>query len=118
MQSYTEGQLIEQPAVELFDELGWEVDSALDEVAGEQGTLGRETKAEVVLLARLRPALERLNPHLPSEAISAAIDELTRDRSAMAWPRRIVMFMRCSKKACSSACPIASAADRKASEFA
>jgi type I restriction enzyme, R subunit len=36
-----------------------------------------------VLLARLRPALQRLNPQLPPEAISGAIDELTRDRSAM-----------------------------------
>jgi hypothetical protein len=31
----------------------------------------------------LRAALERLNPTLPAEAIAAAIDELTRDRSAM-----------------------------------
>ena len=28
-------------------------------------------------------ALERLNPALPPEAITAAVDELTRDRSAM-----------------------------------
>jgi len=31
-------------------------------------------------------ALERLNPALPPEAITAAIDELTRDRSAMGLP--------------------------------
>ena len=37
----------------------------------------------VVLVSRLRAALERLNPALPSEAITAAVDELTRDRSAM-----------------------------------
>ena len=43
----------------------------------------RETKGEVVLVARLRAALERLNPALPPEAITAAVDELTRDRSAM-----------------------------------
>jgi len=30
-----------------------------------------------------RAALERLNPALPPEAITAAVDELTRDRSAM-----------------------------------
>src|SRR5438552_12020446 len=81
--SYTEELLIEAPAVELFRELGWQTISALDEVLGENGTLARETKAELVLLARLRPALERLNSHLPSEPLSAAIDELTRDRSAM-----------------------------------
>ncbi|MCB1100447.1 MAG: type I restriction endonuclease subunit R [Verrucomicrobiae bacterium] len=31
----------------------------------------------------LRPALERLNPDFPKEAIDGAIDELTRDRSAL-----------------------------------
>ena len=34
-------------------------------------------------MARLRAALEKLNPALPTEAISNAVDELTRDRSAM-----------------------------------
>jgi len=47
------------------------------------GTLGRETSGEVVLLPRLRAALEQLNPSLPGDAFAAAIDELTRDRSAM-----------------------------------
>jgi type I restriction enzyme R subunit len=31
----------------------------------------------------LRAALQKLNPALPPEAITAAVDELTRDRSAM-----------------------------------
>ena len=52
----------------------------------EFGLLGRETKGEVVLVPRLRAALEKLNPTLPPEAITAAIDELTRDRSAMGLP--------------------------------
>jgi type I restriction enzyme R subunit len=37
----------------------------------------------LVLVSRLRAALERLNPALPPEAITAAVDELTRDRSAL-----------------------------------
>jgi type I restriction enzyme, R subunit len=37
----------------------------------------------VVLLARLRPAMERLNPHLPSEAFRLATEELLRERSLM-----------------------------------
>ena len=45
--------------------------------------MGRETSGEVVLVPRLRVALERLNPQLSSEAIASAVDELTRDRSAM-----------------------------------
>jgi hypothetical protein len=44
-------------------------------VAGEPrdaGLLGRETKGEVVLVPRLRAAMERLNSALPPEAIAAA----------------------------------------------
>ena len=67
----------------MFAELGWQTVSALEETFGPTGTLQRETKGEVVLASRLRTALERLNPALPSEAITAAVDELTRDRSAM-----------------------------------
>ncbi|GEM_PF-13395 len=80
---YTEDQLVEQPAIGLFAELGWTTVSALEETFGTAGTLLRETKGEVVLVPRLRAALERLNPALPPEAITAAVDELTRDRSAM-----------------------------------
>jgi type I restriction enzyme R subunit len=81
--NYSEDSLIEQPAIQLFAALGWETLSASDEVMGASGTLGRETKSEVVLVVRLRDALVRLNPSLPPEAISAAVDELSRDRSAM-----------------------------------
>ncbi|HMN21492.1 MAG TPA: DUF3387 domain-containing protein [Ottowia sp.] len=81
--AWTEDQLVEQPAIALFAELGWQTASARDETLGADGTLGRETKGEVVLAARLRSALTRLNPGLPPEAIQTAIDELVRDRSAM-----------------------------------
>jgi len=81
--AYTEDQLVEQPAFALFTELGWSTVSALDETFGAGGTLARETKGDVVLLERLQAALERLNPNIPVEAIASAIDELTRDRSAM-----------------------------------
>ena len=57
--------------------------ATLSHPMGEGAVLGRETKGEVVLVSRLRAALERLNPALPPEAITAAVDELTRDRSAM-----------------------------------
>ena len=80
---YTEDQLIEQPSIGLFAALGWQTLCALEETFGAGGTLGRETKGEVVLVESLHAALVELNPTLPSEAINAAIDELTRDRSAM-----------------------------------
>jgi type I restriction enzyme R subunit len=80
---YTEDQLVERPAIGLLAALGWQTVSAVDEIFGATGTLQRETTGEVVLAHRLRAALARFNPTLPSEAITAAVDELTRDRSAM-----------------------------------
>lgn len=80
---YTEDQLVEQPAIGLFVSLGWQTLSAIDETFGPTGTMQRETKGEVVLVPRLRAALTRLNPTLPAEAVTAAVDELIRDRSAM-----------------------------------
>ena len=93
--AYTEDQLVEQPAMRLFGELGWPLAQPHPHLGplpegeearpwvDETGLFGRETKGEVVLVGRLRAALERLNPPLPPEAIATAIDELTRDRSAM-----------------------------------
>lgn len=81
--AYSEDQLVEQPAIGLFAMLGWQTVSALEEAFGAGGTLGRETKGEVVLVERLRAALGKFNPALPPEAIANAVDELTRDRSAM-----------------------------------
>nr|MBA3353624.1 type I restriction endonuclease subunit R [Blastocatellia bacterium] len=81
--AYNEELLIERPAIELGAELGWEKVSGLHEEFGPRGSLNRETSAEVFLKLRLRRALEALNPTQPGEAISGAVDELTRDRSAM-----------------------------------
>ena len=44
---------------------------ALEETFGATGTLLRETKGEVVLVSRLRVGLERLNPALPPESMTA-----------------------------------------------
>lgn len=81
--AYSEELLVEQPAIGLLDKLGWQTTSAMEEVLGPEGTLGRETQTEVVLFGRLRAALKRLNPGLPDEAVASAVEELTRDRSAM-----------------------------------
>ena len=81
--AYNEDQLVEQPAIALFADLGWETASGLNETFGAKGSLGRETPGQVVLLPRLRAALVKLNPHAPPEAISAVVDDLTRDRSLM-----------------------------------
>ncbi|GHC54353.1 type I restriction endonuclease subunit R [Roseibacillus persicicus] len=82
--AYTEDHLVEQPAIQLMaDELGWEAVNAFGEWASGKSSLAREAKREVVLVARLRPVLEKLNPELPAEALDAAVEELTRDRSAL-----------------------------------
>jgi len=80
---YTEVALVERPAIALLAKLGWEAVNAYHEFDHGASTLGRETRAEVILTARLRPALQRLNPDAPPEAIGQAIEELTRDRSRM-----------------------------------
>ncbi|MBB5033125.1 type I restriction endonuclease subunit R [Prosthecobacter vanneervenii] len=81
--AYTEDQLVEQPAIGLFVELGWQTLSAAEETLGAGGTLGRLAKSEAVLPKRLEAALQRVNPMLPPEAITGALEELTRNRSAM-----------------------------------
>ena len=80
---FSEDALIEQPAIGIFEELGWQTINAFDEVFGKGGTLGRESAGEVVLLRHLLPALKKLNPKAPPDAIDAAVNELTRDRSVM-----------------------------------
>jgi type I restriction enzyme, R subunit len=83
---FTEDRLVEQPAIELFCSLGWETLNAYREILGSEGTLGRSSQREVILVRYLRPSLEQLNPDLPPAAVDLAIDRLTRDRSAMSGP--------------------------------
>lgn len=94
-EGYTEDRLVEQPAIELFEDLGWTTVSGSEESfgsaehspqlspSGRGCWLGRETKSEVVLIPKLRAALERLNPALPADAINFVIEDLARDRSVM-----------------------------------
>lgn len=43
--AYSEDQLVEQPAIRLLAELGWQTASTLEEVFGTGGTLGVKPKA-------------------------------------------------------------------------
>jgi type I restriction enzyme R subunit len=83
---YTEDELIEQPAIEMLEKLGWEHINALHETLGPLGTLGRDNQSEIILQSRLRIAFKRLNPDLPPEAYTLAFEELTRDRSRLSMP--------------------------------
>src|SRR6266508_3099877 len=80
---YSEDALIEKPAIALFKSLRHDFRNCFYETFGPTGTLGRETTADVVLARYLRPALERLNPDFPPEAIDLAIEELSKDRSSL-----------------------------------
>jgi type I restriction enzyme R subunit len=80
---YSEDDLVEKPAIELLENLGWEAVDAYGEFDHGESTLGRSHKGEVFILARLKPKLIELNPKAPSEAVDGAIEELTKDRSRM-----------------------------------
>jgi type I restriction enzyme R subunit len=83
MSDYSEYSLVERPAIALLAELGWQTFNAFHEFDRGPSPLGRETKTEVILTARLRPALRRLNPSVLPVAIDLAIEELSRGRSQM-----------------------------------
>ena len=81
MNEFSENNLIEQTAVKLFKEL-WGSGCSINAYSDEgDALLGRENQGQVVLIGRLKQALENLNPDAPQEAIAQAITELTRDRS-------------------------------------
>lgn len=85
MSDCSEGALAEQSAMALFAAMEWETVNGFYEFDQmDSSPMGREAKSEVVLEGRLRPVLERLNPDLPAKAFDQAIEELIRDRSAMA----------------------------------
>src|SRR5437867_3089332 len=76
----SEDRLVQQTfADHLRDRLGWESVYAYNaETFGPQGTLGRASEREVVLVRDLRAALARLNPDLPESAREQAIEKITR----------------------------------------
>lgn len=76
--TYSEDTLVQQTTANYFrDYLGWEsVYAYNDETLGADGTLGRTSEREVVLVRYLRQALEKLNPGLPSEAYDSATKQI------------------------------------------
>ena len=78
--AFTESEL-EHAALEWFEGLGWQVahgpDIGPDATASERADYGA-----VVLEQRLRDALERLNPTLPSEALQDAFRQLAQPKGS------------------------------------
>lgn len=88
MDEYSELNLIEKSAIDLFDHLGYTHENAFYDKTGPHSFLGRQTESEVVLVKYLRPALERLNkdilspfPEQADDILDQAIEEIKRDRS-------------------------------------
>ena len=80
---FSKSDLVEQPAINLFAELGWTPGNLFGEFAHGVSAEGRASKRDVVLPNRLRAALTRLNPSLPDAALDDAYAILTRDRGAI-----------------------------------
>lgn len=77
---HSEDRLVQQTFAEfLCDRLGWEsVYAYNEETLGAQGTLGRLSERDVVLVPDLRAAIARLNPDLPVSAQEQPLEEITR----------------------------------------
>ena len=76
---YSEDLLIQKSTADLLEkELGWKSVYAYDsEVLGEQGTLGRKSQHEVVLIRHLRLAHKRLNTWMNEKQLTEAIERMT-----------------------------------------
>lgn len=81
---YSEDRLIQKSVAELMEtELGWTSVYAYDkEVLGENGTLGRNSFHEVLLIQRFRLALKKLNPWINDKQIAEAIERMTERMSS------------------------------------
>jgi type I restriction enzyme R subunit len=79
----SEGRLIETPGLELLEELGWKHENLTQDEPGPANPTGRLTLRELILPARFRAALRKLNPSLPLEALQEAELAIIADRSAM-----------------------------------
>ena len=95
----SEDRLVQQTfADHLRDRLGWESVYAYNaETFGPQGTLGRASERDVVLVRDLHAALARLNPELVESACAQAVEKLTRidfARSLIQHNREFYGFIR------------------------
>lgn len=81
--NFSEQQLIEKAAIEVFESLGYFHQNCYEEKFGTNGSLGRETSMEVVLVPRLKAALKKFNSNIPEASIDLAIEEMTKSRSTL-----------------------------------
>lgn len=81
--AYSEDNLIEQTAIQIFQDLGWETANVYrGEQFGVGGTLGRTSEADVLLQERFLRAVRGLNPGLPEAAYQAAFETIHADNAS------------------------------------
>ncbi|MDW3219099.1 MAG: HsdR family type I site-specific deoxyribonuclease [Acidimicrobiales bacterium] len=80
---FGEDAAVEQPALAVLADLGWDTASGAQETFGSGGSLGRDFQSDVVLRHRLKDTLKVLNPEIPDAGLDKAIEELVESRSAM-----------------------------------
>lgn len=80
---FSESDLVEKPAIDLFAALGWQTANLWNEFSAGTSPEGRHSKREAILPNRLRASLRDLNPGLPETALDEAFSELTRNRAAI-----------------------------------
>lgn len=75
---YSEDRLVQKTTADYFEEqLKWDSIFAYnDEVLGVDGTLGRRSEKEIILIKYLLPKLVEFNPNLPNIAYNTAIKHL------------------------------------------
>ena len=70
---YSENILVQESAGHLLEELGWQVAFAYNtEKLGKDGTFGRTSYHEILLIRYFREALQRLNPWLTPAQLDEA----------------------------------------------
>jgi type I restriction enzyme R subunit len=81
--AYSEDGLIEQTCIDIFkNQLHWEVANVFKgETFGVNGTIGRESEADIILKNRFYDAVTLLNPNLPKQAYDLAFETINSDDS-------------------------------------
>lgn len=79
--NYSEDQLIEQTCIDIFkNQLHWEIANVFKgETFGANGTIGRESEADIILKNRFYDAVTKLNPNLPKQAYDLAFETINSD---------------------------------------
>ncbi|MDY6157126.1 MAG: HsdR family type I site-specific deoxyribonuclease, partial [Agathobacter sp.] len=80
---YSENILVQESTGHLLeDELGWRVELAYNtEVLGENGTFGRKSYKDILLVRYFKEALQRLNPWMTPALVEDALKTFTRHLS-------------------------------------